>query len=833
MANPVTYEFVDDAAPSAPVTYEFVDDAPAASKPAPKKAPRSTLREYMDLAKNSYSELKSNPLAAVAAPVETGISALTGLASTATGGLAGLARTGYGLVTGEGFDEATSKGADVISSAQNAATYQPRTETGKLTTRVLGAPVEALTHVAGGGGEELGRMVNGDKGALAGRAIGETAAQALPLMFGLKNTIQNRGSKGAPAANRVPVAGEDYTPLREFTPIQKQRLTNQQSVGTQPTLGSVLRDPTQLRFENLIEQQPEGVELRQRTIDNNQGMLSSMESIKGANAGIRAEPSKVGATTRGAILEQEAADAAGVRASAGGNALGDSGTGEVLRSSIKAIRDEDWKQIGTLFDKARESKQTQETVNVQPLLKFFDDNDIAAETTAKVLKQASGELGKIIKNKTATNVTEVTKRDKFGAPYKEQIKETVSPITIDDIEKLRASISKAGRNTTDGATRFWAGEVTKKIDEITSGKGGGLYQQARRARYDHEMKFNQPAAIQRVIGKKSDTDYRNATEELFNGSVIKGSEAELSTLVNTLKSSEQGAPALAALKKQAAEYARTNGIDKIGESKLKLILDDNAIGKIKDYNAKYKDNTAVAKLIEKVSPSDYRITLDEVFKKSVIGAAPEEIASLTKVLDSTPKGKQAIEQLRINAIDYLIDGFTRTVGKNEAGQKNAGTAGLKQAISNIGEENLKTLLGEKDTAQIMKVLSVSDDLTTNSSRLRGSSTVTNAQTVLDKVKQGLIRRLVSKLPKVGPMANAAVDLLAEQSRKNILSSQIDDALNPMRMGAEGMAARANAEKAANKANRSKRNEFIINQKIKQSPLHLSEIGSRKQQDEEE
>lgn len=799
---------------------------------------KGTIQEYKDLASNAYDEQKklfdqtgnkgngilssringdwrASPLGAAA---ETGANMATSLGASAYGGLKGLIGGAYGLAKGDSLDQAAETATKMIQESQQDHTYQPSSATSKLAVRALGAPVEALSSGLGSAGGYIGEKVNGEKGRLAGEAIGETLGQSAPLLFGLRKTLANRGNAGAPKVDKVPVAGEDYSPLRKLGEIDKQRLADQSSIGVQPTLGGVLRTPEQLRFENLQEQQtqtPGGAALRQRTLENNQAMLDSLDKVKGESAGKVAGSTETGLATRDALLEQRSADSANIASKVGGTPSGYADTGEALRSGVKSIRDEDWSKVGDLFDKARSASETQDLVDVNPLKKFFEDNAIEAETVAPAaLKTAQKSLENIINKKkvvTPGAEAEVVKRDKFGIPVKEIVKEpdTVSnPVTVEDMELLRAKISKIGRNTSDGSTKHWAGEVVKQIDQVTDGKGGDYYQTARRARYDHEQKFNQPEAIQRVLGKSSDTDYRHATEDLFNKSVVKGSEAELSTLIDTLKSSPNGAGALSAIKKQAVDHARINGIDSIGERKLNALIGQDATNSLKSYHSKYTDNSAIARLLEKSTESDYRISADDVFKKSVIGASPLEIKALTDELGKTPKGKEAINQLKISAIDHLMDGFTKTVGKNEAKVGNAGTSGLQKAIAQIGEENLRTLLGDKDTNQILKILRVSDDLTTNSSRLRGSSTATNAQTILEQVKDGLIRKSISKVPKFGSLLVAGMDLLSEQASKNLINDRVNEALNPHQMDSQGLANLAKSEKDINLRNLAARDKFI-------------------------
>lgn len=112
----------------------------------------------------------------------------TGLGASAIGGATGL----YNLLAGESAD----KVAQDIRKAQEAWTYQPRTETGALTAKALALPVELGSKAAGYAGGKIGGMF-GERGEMAGEAIGEASVPIAATLFGGVGAL--RGAKGVTA----------------------------------------------------------------------------------------------------------------------------------------------------------------------------------------------------------------------------------------------------------------------------------------------------------------------------------------------------------------------------------------------------------------------------------------------------------------------------------------------------------------------------------------------------------------------------------------------------------------------------------------------------------
>jgi hypothetical protein len=139
---------------------------------------------------------------------------VSGLASSAVGGYAGAIRGLYGKLTGEDSDTATRNAADVVRQIQEAGTYQPRTESGKLASQVLATPLEVgrdITTPAGrgygmavealrNGGIDGADLKNGQS-VIAGEALGKVAPDVIAALYGgkaaIKATRPGLGTTGA------------------------------------------------------------------------------------------------------------------------------------------------------------------------------------------------------------------------------------------------------------------------------------------------------------------------------------------------------------------------------------------------------------------------------------------------------------------------------------------------------------------------------------------------------------------------------------------------------------------------------------------------------------
>ncbi len=419
----------------------------------------------------------------IAAPLgfaEAALNAGSGIGSSIVGGIAGLARTGYGLATGEGFDKASEAGSGVIHSVQDAATYQPRTGVGKAAADALTIPMNIAKSMGREIGGDTGQFVGGDKGRLIGTSIGDVAPDIAGTLAGGVGAL--RGARALANRPTVPVAGRDFSPLRDLTPEQQARMDQMRSQGIEPTLGQITRDPQQFRFEDQTGKKEVGADLRTRELDTNDALIQAIEDndTLRAGRGTAENTREVGATTARA-LEENAAE------------------------SLKGVDEK--------YDAARAAGETEEVVDTTPLEQFLADNKPEALTVSALNSIAAKlESLKSIKGEDG--------------------------ITINDLENIYQSAGKLGK--ADDTAGHYMGQVKDVINQMTDGVGGDLYRDARKARLAHAMEYEDRGAIADLIDKKagSRTDYKTASEDVFKKTVLNSSLEQLKDVTNSLLSKD-------------------------------------------------------------------------------------------------------------------------------------------------------------------------------------------------------------------------------------------------------------------------------------------------------
>lgn len=106
---------------------------------------------------------------------EVPLTMASGAVATPVAGLAGLARTGYEAALDR--PGALEKGAEAVTSTQQALTYQPRTFAGQAMTGMATAPFEAALKGTERIGGAVGELVGGEQGRIAGETIGRAGPE--------------------------------------------------------------------------------------------------------------------------------------------------------------------------------------------------------------------------------------------------------------------------------------------------------------------------------------------------------------------------------------------------------------------------------------------------------------------------------------------------------------------------------------------------------------------------------------------------------------------------------------------------------------------------------
>ncbi len=513
---------VEAGAPQRPA---WADD-PIVSEAAAPQAPADT-RRTGDLADAVLEPLTTMATGAIATPV------------------AGV--VGLGTIAGNVLGLTNRNASDMVERTQAALTYEPRTKAGALATRAASYPFEKLAQGADWVGQQV---VNATDSPLAGTVV-NTGTQVVPALL-----LKGRGKQPArpsptpsstpaaatsqaPAApalkpsaapeyiapdlvleqtQRAPAAaakavtnevkakeyagsiGLDWNSLsrqvqttladvasdsRQLAKLDPEALKRQALLESLPapvraTRGQVTRDPVQLRNETNISATEAGRPIREIYLDQNQAILDNLDILKG-----RVANKKNAAQTS--------------------EAVGISVQDQALRAKLQLKKDE----VKAKYKAAEEAGELQGKVSPREVIKTI---------YASPDKTHYGWV------QTWLTQMEVVQKTKQGTITRK--------LTLKEMEDLRqAAVARAMDGGTEG---YYAGKVISAIDKATEGAGGSLYQQARKARKEQALEFEETGAIARLVENKSRTDRAVALEDTWRKSVIGGSVQDLRNIKRSL-----------------------------------------------------------------------------------------------------------------------------------------------------------------------------------------------------------------------------------------------------------------------------------------------------------
>ena len=363
---------------------------------------------------------------------------------------------------------------------------------------------EALTEGAYGGiyagntGEDIGTGLSlGAIGSLGGQAVSAGVRRAAPVVGGAVNRLMGRSDaptvgvapdvtpQGAPPA---PTAIDDtFTPTTttfrgggaEGTSLTTQRINQAEGlpVPVELTSGAATFDPEQLAFEKEQLYSALGGPLRKRAEENNLQVLENFDRF---------------IDQTGATATENIADS--------GNAVI-----KALSNGYQAAKN----KVNVAYKRAEASEGAQEPVSYAELKAFIDGQDEATKEISPVLKSVAQQLAK---------------NDPDGT----------GQITVATMENIRKLISKNAQQGTPSSV--YGGEMKGIIDTLTAGKGGELYDKARKLRIEQARKFENRAIVARLITNvKNMDDPQVAADEVFKKSIMNESPEDIKFLRQTLR----------------------------------------------------------------------------------------------------------------------------------------------------------------------------------------------------------------------------------------------------------------------------------------------------------
>jgi hypothetical protein len=469
---------------------------------------------------------------------ETALSLATGIPAAVTmpaGALSGLAGA---VMSGEyGTPQGAQRVAQAAQEAAGLTMYQPRTEAGREMLEAVGEAASVIPPVMPLA-PELAAATRLARPAVAPavRAAGETVGEATGAMRERAGQLMAR--EVSPEELRLRSAG-----AAEVEGARRRVETARGlPVPIELTKGAATRNADQITFERAQMKQALGGPLRDRIEENNLQILQNFD----------------------AFVDMSGEDAARI--------LG-AGPAEVGRTVIDSLKEGLQRQknkVNVAYQKARAAGETKEPVDVDTLVSYMNDAQ-AERATAPIVET----LRKImIRDKLAEVGPDGNLRPVPKVGYDAVMNRPgVSTVNIDDLERFRQAVNKnAGLEPTNVRQ---ATIIKGIIDDLTEGKGGDLYEKARKLRREQAEVFENRAVVARLIENVSNMDDpRVAAERVFEKSIKNASLDEINFLKDTLnkKTGKRGKQAWKNLEAATVNYIRDKALTTATDSRDQRIV---------------------------------------------------------------------------------------------------------------------------------------------------------------------------------------------------------------------------------------------------------------------
>jgi hypothetical protein len=177
-----------------------------------------------------------------------------------------------------------------------------------------------------------------------------------------------------------------------------------------------------------------------------------------------------------------------------------------LTELVDANKKQRKQQVSDAYDVARNAGETAELVDIKPLQNWVKDNKSSAKN-APVIQTVESEIKRLSKD---------------------------GKISLNDIEEIRKTINDVYDVSPTNA-RF-GGRAIRVIDQVTEGKGGDLYKQARSLSSAYKTEFQDTPAVAKITAMKRGTTQRQvALEDLVDTVMLKGTGEDVRQLFSSLE----------------------------------------------------------------------------------------------------------------------------------------------------------------------------------------------------------------------------------------------------------------------------------------------------------
>lgn len=310
----------------------------------------------------------------------------------------------------------------------------------------------------------------------AATGISVTAGPALERITApVRRAANTVGDMMRPAEPQMVGAGAAMTTAEA---LRRERAANL-PVPIKLSKGEATRDFEQQRFEKETMKSAGGEPLRQHAADNVDKVIKNFEYW----------------------IDQSGAEAPDLI-----------GTGKAVDRALVRKMESAKSEINNAYDKARKAGDMQAPVSVNELIGYLAKNEAAAEN-AGVISMAERTLKKLSQPDLNTGEMKVS---------------------VNDLEEIRKAIGVAGQK--DATNAHYASELKKIIDPILDEGGGELYKKARGMYKTYAQEFKGQGAVRDLVStKKGTTDRKVALEDVFNHSVLRGSNADTAAIMKSLE----------------------------------------------------------------------------------------------------------------------------------------------------------------------------------------------------------------------------------------------------------------------------------------------------------
>jgi hypothetical protein len=394
-------------------------------------------------------------------------------ATVLTGAVAPFIGVGAGMV--ENLREGTNKRVDRPELGQRF-TYEP---TSPVSQDVLGSMGEALTAA------KIPAYV--PTIGTAARATQQTARTTAPLASGNLPSFNQATQAVKPAVNRlVDALREQDTPNLSgvgaaVVPDVQNRVALAQGLRVPVPLrkGQATRELGQQQFEaEMAKTYPKDVgrPIIESNLNQNERILQNFDAYVDAT----------GAQKAGEFNLRE--------------------VGKVVDSALVNQANKAKKQVSDAYKLAREAGEDAELVDVKGVQSYL--NGLEAESiNAPIIKSAKMKLDNLAKG---------------------------GQISLNELEEVRKMVNSLSGDTPSNMA--FGKQIKDQIDLTTVGKGGELYQKARKLRENYAREFENVGYVDRLLSKKAGTSDRAvALEDVFDHSIMKGSLDDVRAIGRTLK----------------------------------------------------------------------------------------------------------------------------------------------------------------------------------------------------------------------------------------------------------------------------------------------------------